>query len=87
MRQLGSDLLALISKVGVTLLASATLSETLDQIVSLVFEAVPADRCMIMMHDAKSTELKLAVARLRDRVGEVGDRLTLPPQRFDYSRS
>src|SRR5512134_976908 len=41
------DLLALISKVGITLLASATLSETLEQIVSLVFEAVPADRCLI----------------------------------------
>ncbi|HEY0727344.1 MAG TPA: FHA domain-containing protein, partial [Pyrinomonadaceae bacterium] len=35
------DLLALISKVGITLLASATLNETLEQIVSLVFEAVP----------------------------------------------
>src|SRR5688572_25704183 len=33
------DLLALISKVGVTLLASSTLDETLEQIVSLVFEA------------------------------------------------
>src|ERR1051325_4925425 len=68
-----SDLLALISKVGVALLASVTLHETLEQIVALVFEAVPADRCMIMMHDAKSTELKVAVARLRDRAGEVGE--------------
>src|SRR5262249_34078316 len=62
-----SDLLALISKVGVALLASVTLHETLEQIVALVFEAVPADRCMIMMHDAKSPDLKVAVARLRDR--------------------
>src|SRR6478752_199364 len=46
-----SDLLALISKVGITLLASASLTETLEQIVSLVFEAVPADRCLIMMRD------------------------------------
>jgi len=67
------DLLALISKVGVTLLASATLNETLDQIVSLVFEAVPADRCMIMMRDHKSEDLRVVVARLRDRVGEVGE--------------
>src|SRR6267143_3843404 len=37
-----SDLLALISKVGITLLSSANLSETLEQIASLVFEAVPA---------------------------------------------
>src|SRR5262245_39552559 len=68
-----SDLLALISKVGVALLASVTLHETLEQIVSLVFEAVPGDRCMIMMRDEKSPELKVAVARLRDRAGEVGE--------------
>lgn len=67
------DLLALISKVGITLLASASLSETLDQIVSLVFEAVPADRCLLMMRDEGSEELRVAVARLRDRVGEVGE--------------
>jgi sigma-B regulation protein RsbU (phosphoserine phosphatase) len=67
------DLLALISKVGVTLLASATLSETLNQIASLVFEAVPADRCLIMMREQGSTELKVAVARMRDRQGEIGE--------------
>jgi phosphoserine phosphatase RsbU/P len=67
------DLLALISKVGITLLASATLNETLEQIVSLVFEAVPADRCLLMMRDEGSTEMRVAVARLRDRVGEVGE--------------
>ena len=68
-----SDLLALISKVGVTLLASATLNETLEQVVALVFEAVPADRCMIMMRDKEDSDLQVAVARLRDRVGEVGE--------------
>lgn len=67
------DLLALISKVGITLLASATLNETLEQIVSLVFEAVPADRCLLMMRDEGSEEMRVAVARLRDRVGEVGE--------------
>ncbi|HEX5965349.1 MAG TPA: SpoIIE family protein phosphatase [Pyrinomonadaceae bacterium] len=67
------DLLALISKVGVTLLSSATLTETLEQIVTLVFEAVPADRCVIMMRDEGSEDLRVAVARLRDRVGEVGE--------------
>jgi phosphoserine phosphatase RsbU/P len=67
------DLLALISKVGITLLASATLNETLEQIVTLVFETVPADRCVIMMRDEGSEELRVAVARLRDRVGEVGE--------------
>lgn len=68
-----SDLLALISKVGVTLLASATLDQTLNQVASLVFEAVPADRCLIMMRDEGGEELKVAVARLRDRDGEVGE--------------
>jgi serine phosphatase RsbU (regulator of sigma subunit) len=68
-----SDLLALISKVGVTLLASATLSETLQQIASLVFEAVPAERCCIMMRDEGSKDLKVAVARLRDREGDIGE--------------
>lgn len=67
------DLLALISKVGITLLSSSTLEQTLEQIVSLVFEAVPADRCLLMMRDEHSEEMKVAVARLRDRVGEVGE--------------
>lgn len=67
------DLLALISKVGITLLASSTLDECLEQIVSLVFEAVPADRCLLMMRDEASEDLRVAVARLRDRVGEVGE--------------
>lgn len=67
------DLLALISKVGITLLASATLNETLEQVVSLVFEAVPADRCLIMMRDEGGEDLRVAVARLRDRAGEVGE--------------
>jgi len=67
------DLLALISKVGITLLSSSTLEQTLEQIVALVFEAVPADRCLLMMRDVHSEDMKVAVARLRDRVGEVGE--------------
>jgi serine phosphatase RsbU (regulator of sigma subunit) len=68
-----SDLLALISKVGVTLLASATLNETLQQIAALVFEAVPAERCLIMMRDNKEGDLKVKVASVRDRQQEVGE--------------
>jgi serine phosphatase RsbU (regulator of sigma subunit) len=67
------DLLALISKVGITLLSSSTLEQTLEQIVSLVFEAVPADRCLLMMRDDANQELRVAVARLRDRAGEIGE--------------
>jgi serine phosphatase RsbU (regulator of sigma subunit) len=66
-------LLALISKISVALLDTATLNETLEQIVSMVFQAVPADRSMIMMRDEKNPDLKVAVARLRDRAGEVGE--------------
>ena len=69
-----SDLLALIGKVGVTLLASATLDETLRQVAALVFEAVPAERCLIMLRDDGSAELKARVAELRGgRQGEVGE--------------
>ncbi|HVF56668.1 MAG TPA: SpoIIE family protein phosphatase [Pyrinomonadaceae bacterium] len=68
-----SDLLALISKVGVTLLASATLDETLRQVAGLVFEAVPADRCLIMLREDADGELHARVAELRDRRGEVGE--------------
>ncbi|HEX8475419.1 MAG TPA: SpoIIE family protein phosphatase [Pyrinomonadaceae bacterium] len=68
-----SDLLALISKVGVTLLASATLDETLNQVAALVFEAVPAERCMIMLRDDETGELEPRVAQLRGRQGEVGE--------------
>jgi sigma-B regulation protein RsbU (phosphoserine phosphatase) len=61
-----SDLLGLISKVGVALLSSSTLDQTLDQVASLVFEAVPAQRVIIMLRDEKSTEgMEIKVARAR----------------------
>ncbi|MFL6256847.1 MAG: SpoIIE family protein phosphatase [Pyrinomonadaceae bacterium] len=68
------DLLALISKVGVTLLASATLDETLRQVALLVFDAVPAERCLIMLREAgEGGELKIRAAEMRDRRPEVGE--------------
>lgn len=67
------DLLALISKVGVTLLASATLDETLRQVARLVFEAVPAERCLIMLRDDASRDLKMRAAEMRDRRPDVGE--------------
>lgn len=70
-----SDLLALISKVGVTLLTADKLDETLNQVASLVFDAVPADRCVIMMRETASDEMTVAVARLRSNpnadIGEI----------------
>ncbi|HWS54261.1 MAG TPA: SpoIIE family protein phosphatase [Pyrinomonadaceae bacterium] len=67
------DLLALISKVGVTLLASATLDETLRQVARLVFEAVPAERCLIMLRDDASGDLRVRAAEMRDRHPDVGE--------------
>jgi len=61
------DLLALISKVGVTLLASATLDETLSQVALLVFDAVPAERCLIMLREGDDAGLKVRAAETRDR--------------------
>lgn len=61
-----TDLLGLISKVGVALLSSSGLDETLNQVASLVFEAVPAERVIIMLRDEKSTEgMEIKVARTR----------------------
>jgi phosphoserine phosphatase RsbU/P len=68
------DLLALISKVGVTLLASATLDETMSEVARLVFDAVPAERCLIMLREpAEGGELKVRAAEMRDRRPEVGE--------------
>ena len=62
-----TDLLGLISKVGVALLSSSGLDETLNQVASLVFEAVPAERVIIMLRNEKSAEgMEIKVARLRD---------------------
>jgi serine phosphatase RsbU (regulator of sigma subunit)/pSer/pThr/pTyr-binding forkhead associated (FHA) protein len=61
-----SDLVGLISKVGVALLSSSGLDETLNQVATLVFEAVPAERCIIMLRDKDSeNQMKISVARVR----------------------
>lgn len=61
-----SDLLGLISKVGVALLSSTGLDETLQQVASLVFDAVPAERVVIMLRggDGKG-DMEIKVARTR----------------------
>ena len=70
-----TELLALISKVGVALLSSSGLDETLNQVATLVFEAVPAERCVIMLRDETAEDgMKITVARLRgkdERIEEV----------------
>ncbi len=61
-----TDLIGLISKVGVALLSSSGLDETLNQVASLVFDAVPAERVVIMLRDDKSKEgMEIKVARVR----------------------
>src|SRR4028118_2075703 len=63
-----TELLTLIRKVGVALLSSSGLDETLDQVASLVFEAVPAERCVIMLRDAaEEGGMKIMVARVRGK--------------------
>lgn len=63
-----TDLLRLISKVGVALLSSSGLDETLNQVASLVFQAVPAERVVIMLRNEKSKEgMEIKVARMRGR--------------------
>ena len=63
-----TELLGLISKVGVALLSASGLDETLNQVASLVFEAVPAERCVIMLRDEeKDGAMKIRVARIRGK--------------------
>lgn len=62
-----TDLLGLISKVGVALLSSSGLDDTLNQVVSLVFEAVPAERVVVMLRDEKGADMQIKVARLRGK--------------------
>ena len=63
-----NELLGIISKVGVALLSSSGLSDTLNQVASLVFETVPAERCMIMLRDeAEDGGMKILVARTRGK--------------------
>lgn len=63
-----NELLGLISKVGIALLSSSGLDETLNQVASLVFEAVPAERCVIMLRDEEiEGGMKISVARVRGK--------------------
>ena len=61
-----TELLGLISKVGVALLSASGLDDTLNQVAALVFEAVPAERCVIMLRDEAAEDgMKIMVARVR----------------------
>jgi len=63
-----TELLGLISKVGIALLSSSGLDDTLNQVASLVFEAVPAERAVIMLRDESAEGgMKIMVARVRGK--------------------
>lgn len=69
-----TDLLSIISKVGVALLASTGLDQTLEQVAALVFDAVPAERVVVMLRDGNDGELEVKVAKSRgndDTIDEV----------------
>ena len=59
------DLLALVSKVGVTLLSNASFSETLEEVMSLVFESLPAERGFLLTCNHAQHQLECRVARTR----------------------
>ncbi len=69
-----NNLLGLISKVGIALLSSSGLDDTLDQVATLVFEAVPAERVVIMLRDEKNAdEMTIKVARHRGSDTKIGE--------------
>lgn len=69
-----TDLLGLISKVGVALLSARGLDDTLNQVATLVFEAVPADRVIIMLRDEKADGgMKIMVARERGKDNPINE--------------
>lgn len=69
-----TDLLGLISKVGIALLSSSGLDDTLDQVATLVFDAVPAERVVIMLRDENTEgEMLIKVARTRGSDSKIGE--------------
>lgn len=61
------NLLALVSKVGVTLLSHASLDETLNDIMGLVFESLPVERGFLLTYNHEQQQLECRVARTRTR--------------------
>ncbi|MCX7639711.1 MAG: SpoIIE family protein phosphatase, partial [Pyrinomonadaceae bacterium] len=61
------ELIDLIDKVGEALLDSFSLEETLNLIISKVFEIIPAERCAVLLRENDQADFKLAIARIRSR--------------------
>ncbi|HEV7398437.1 MAG TPA: FHA domain-containing protein [Pyrinomonadaceae bacterium] len=61
----GGNLQNFITKVGIILLGSATLNDILKHVAVLALEAVSADRCLVLLRDEETRQLKIAVEQLR----------------------
>jgi phosphoserine phosphatase RsbU/P len=57
------DLLAVVSKVGVALLSDTSLDETLNLVVDLVFDAIPAERGFLFLGAGEDLTCKVARTR------------------------
>ena len=83
--------LSLIANVGVSLLSSSVLEDALNQVVSLVFENIPAERCLIMFRDeTNESELIVMIARGRgteESIEEVRISRTVSDEVMKYGRS
>ena len=60
-----TDLLEVIGRVGVALLSSASLEQVLEQIVDLIFDALPVERAFVLLRNDDS-EPRVIAARSRD---------------------
>lgn len=65
------ELLRLVSESAESLLASTTLPETLDQILSLVFDNLPVERGVICLYDPESMSIEPMAMRNREGVPDV----------------
>jgi serine phosphatase RsbU (regulator of sigma subunit) len=68
------ELMAVIGNVGAALLSQLSLDEVLDQIVGLVFEAIPADRAFLFLRETGEGGLVCKVASYRGREPAAAER-------------
>lgn len=59
------DLFALLSGVGSALVATSDLGEVFDQVLELLFEAVPAERAFVLLRDETNDQLVCRAASFR----------------------
>jgi adenylate cyclase len=74
----GGHLVRLLAEMGRTLLGTRSLTEILNRVVDVAFEAVPAERAFLMLRDSADEGLSARVMRHRD--GTVPTNATLSRQ-------